>query len=65
MDITRRKGLQAAAVAVAAAGMNAMPAKSNELGGPRRAPTSSKGVKFATMNGFKPDHKSRVSRQIE
>ena len=64
MDITRRKGLQAAAIAVAAAGMNAAPARSNELGGPRRAPTSSKGLKFATMNGFKPDHKSRVSRQI-
>ncbi len=64
MDITRRKGLQAAAVAVAAASMNAMPAKSSELGGPRRAPTSGKGLKFATMNGFKPDHKSRVSRQI-
>jgi len=64
MDITRRQTLQTAAAVVAAAGLNAAPARSNELGYPRRAPVTAKGIRFATMNGFKPDHKARISKQI-
>ena len=64
MDITRRQGLQLAAGAALAAGASTATPVNNELGLPRRVPNTGKGIKFATMNGARPDHKARVSRQI-
>jgi hypothetical protein len=65
MEITRRTSLQAAAAAVAAASWQQAAPPGNALGGPRRMPgPSNVGLKFATMNGSRPDHKSRVSKQI-
>ena len=66
MEITRREGLKAAAAAVAAASLasGATTGKSNELGLPRRTPNAGKGIKFAIMNGSRPEHVTRISKQI-
>mgnify|MGYP000869563312 CR=1 FL=1 len=65
MKITRRESIGAAAAAMAASRLaNAAPSD-NALGTPRRGVSRGKPMlKFATMNGYRPDHKSRVSRQI-
>ena len=66
MKITRRESLQTAAGVFAAATVPKAAAAvgPNELGRPRRAEYSPRGIKFAMINGPRPDHSSRVCRQI-
>jgi mannonate dehydratase len=62
MNMTRR---QLAGGALAAAGLaQVAQAAPGKLGGPYRRTPPGEGMKFAIMNGWQPDHTSRISRQI-
>lgn len=64
MEMTRRTAAAALAAAGLASAANTTTPKGDALGLPRRIPNTGKGIKFATMNGARPDHKARISKQI-